>query len=505
MKIRSRLSFLVVLFVTFQVLAGIALAVQPTDLHRCQRTLLGARENAIREYQHGGIFQIADAASHRRIADIYRRSGTTKTLSGKIRRVTEDDLSVNLEKAAPSALEALAKAGRKELSKLYYFTSGAGLWTRGGRRVKALIPFNMAEFLTPDELRQFLDNADITSVGNPTEVLKAAKRKLQSGENIAEIADAIVQQRSQVLSSLIAKARSNLNAQNAIDLKYPNVAIYSALGQTYIPFDIWTGEQVHSVIGDYLNEFENTYMSKIFHEDAATDAKIKKALAKYIEESHARGETHLFGYQLGYHAFDPESLEPVMTSEAIGEGHGMAKAYLDKLGRTADLLADGKTTWVFENIEVMTDLAVAMGAHVQGGKLISVVLVPEKKGYKGGSPLLIDTGKGWNIELHEQDTLPAEFKAGNIFFNTNTLFADLRLSAPHNFGFELKPFGRQTVIRVKSNVGDITHGFPTAAIGGRIGEEYENLKSLRQLVENGPRLIKAYQARWFRDLQDIDF
>ena len=287
---------------------------------------------------------------------------------------------------------------------------------------------------------------------------------------------------------------------NPIDIKLSNVAINSERSNTYIPFDIWTSEQTHDAIRTYLSEFKSGFKKKIFHDDPVHDAKIKNAIQKYLKESDTRGETHVFGFQEGYHALDQATGAPVRETPLIGEGAGMAKDYLEKSGRAAELKRMGKKTWVFENIEVVTDLPLAMGAHSKTRKPVSVILVPQKEGYSGGSPFLVPKGSGHNLELHEMSALPKAFAEGNEFFNSNTIFQSLELPPPSNIGFEVKTFNGRKVVRVKMNAGDVTLDAPTAGIGGRIGVEYENFKNYKEFGQNGSKLIDTFRDIWARDV-----
>lgn len=453
-------------------------------------------------YSKQGYFVRATDAEHEKLGETFRSAGVIKPLQGEIERVKSSHLAVDLNRLAPEKLKQLRTEGRKELPKLYYFTSGAGLWSRGGGQVKALIPFNVKELLSPQEFALLSRSGDIANAADPQAVLKLAGRELKDGENAEKIAATLVEDSKRTLSSLIAKARANPEAITPIDMKLVNVAIQSDRASTYIPFDIWTSEQTHQPISDYLNEFRKTFRSKRFHPDHEVDAKIKMLLGNYLTVSGNRGETHLFGYQVGYHALDPNSATAVKNTATIGEGAGMAKSYLDESGRTRRLKEMGKSTWVFENIEVVTDLPVAMAAHARSKKPVSVILVPEKEGYKGGSPFLIkkEGAAQANLELHEQSALPPEFASGNEYFNSNTIFQSLDLAPPKNIGFEVKNSGTGKIVRAKMNAGDITQEAPTAGIGGRIGVEYENFKNYGEFGTNGPKLIDTFRRLWTQDL-----
>ena len=409
------------------------------------------------------------------------------------------DLAVDLNTASKKVLSQLLSTGRQGASRLYYFTSGAGLWSRGGGQVKALIPFNIKDLLTAEQFELLAKSGDIVNASKTEDVLKLAERHLKPGEDAEKVAAKIVEERRKILSDLIAHARRDRRALNPLDMKLVNVAQLSDQAKAYVPFDIWTSEQTHAAIQTYLAEFRGSYRNKVFHPDKAIDAKIKESLGRYLRESDKRGETHLFGYQVGYHALDPATGLAVAETVPIGEGAGMAKAYLEESGRARRLREMGKNTMVFENIEVMTDLSVGMGAHMSTKKPVSVILVPERAGYKGGSPFIVERNGKKSIELHEMSALPEEFATGNSYFNSNTIFQSLDLAPPKNIGFELKNQGGRKIARVKMNAGDITLEAPTAGIGGRIGIEYENFKNYLEFGENGQKLIDTYRNIWTRD------
>lgn len=147
---------------------------------------------------------------------------------------------------------------------------------------------------------------------------------------------------------------------------------------------------------------------------------------------------------------------------------------------------------MFQNIEVFDDLLLRLGAHVMAGKDVSVTLVPQKKGYAGGNPFLVD-GK---LRLLEQSAVPAELASGNEYFNANTIVQPLHARPPTTLGFEFKV--NNTQARAKQNAGDVTLALDTAGIGGRIGVEYENFKTYDEYRQNGSKTIATYQGIWAR-------
>jgi len=155
---------------------------------------------------------------------------------------------------------------------------------------------------------------------------------------------------------------------------------------------------------------------------------------------------------------------------------------------------------VFENIEVVSDMPALYASHLKGKNPVSVVLVPQKEGYAGGSPFLIKKGKGkFNLELLEGSVLPDEFKKGNDFFNSNTIFFSSKVEPVDEIAFELKE--QNTIARVKLNMGDITKYNDASGIGGRVGRdqkmvEYENFKSYDEYGDNGSWYMGLFQNSW---------
>jgi len=477
-------------------LSGLSAASAP---HPCVIESLASIQ-ARSTYGSAGYFAEASAEHHEVLGKAYREAGSVKKMTGNIQRVSAKDLETDLNRLAPAELGKLVEQGRKEMPKLYYFTSGAGLWSRGGGQVKALIPFNLKALLPEKDFERLVHAGNILNASKSEDVLKLAGRELRSGEELEYVAARILKERKRELGQLIDRARAHEKSLTPIDIKMVNAALQSERCGSYVPFDIWTSEQTHDAIQNYLADFAGGYSKKQFHPNPSFDARIKSALGKYVNESAKRQESHLFGYQVGYHALDLDG-KPVKGTPMIGEGAGMAKAYLEESGRAAQLKAMGKTTWVFENIEVVTDLPIGMAAHVKSGKPVSVILVPEKQGYKGGSPFLIERGGQKRLELHEMSALPEEFANGNSYFNSNTIFQSLELAPPKNLGFEVKNAGTGKIVRVKMNAGDITLEAPTSGIGGRIGVEYENFKNYGEFGQNGEKLIDTFRDIWARDIR----
>ena len=287
---------------------------------------------------------------------------------------------------------------------------------------------------------------------------------------------------------------------NPLSLEFVNTALASSLAETFIPLDFWTSEQTHAAVRDSLTRFKTGFGSMEFHPDAAIQARIRQALTDYFAQAQALGETHLFGYQVGFHAMDPETGAPLRDTPRIGKGAGELRASLDASGRSGVLQRMGKTHCVFDNIEVISDLARLLAAHDQSGRSASFVVVPQQG--NGGNPFLVAHPDGLvNFEVHEQSALPLEFATGNQFLNTNSMVwrfgtnPNPLSTEPMPQGFEVKG-GSRPHVRAKENAADGLQEWPTAALLGRLGPDYETFKTYRDYGRNGARLIATQQGRW---------
>jgi hypothetical protein len=420
--------------------------------------------------------------------DTLRAGDLSKAPMGEIKRVTTAELAVDLNQLDAPKAKALTALGAAHAPKFYYFTSGAGLWSRGGGQIKALVPLNLAELITPAAFDRLVQANQVVNAKSAADVLFIKTRDVLPGENVNAVAEALVGEARQEIEAILAPARSDPRALNPLAMKLVDVALASRKAKTYIPFDVWTSEQTQTAIADYLHAFKNNFRTLGFHPDPKVQATVVSALGKYFANAEAAGDTHLFGYQVGLPAMDATTGEPIAGTALIGEGAGRAKEYLDQSGRTAQLAARGKTTWMFQNIEVFDDVLMRLGAHATAGKDVSVTLVPQQKGYAGGNPFLVD-GK---LRLLEQSAVPAELAAGNAYFNANTIVQPLHARPPTQLGFEFKVNNTQT--RAKQNAGDVTLELDTAGIGGRIGVEYENFKTYDEYRQNGSTTIATYQS-----------
>lgn len=478
--------------------AGIANAVTVSQQRACRSLFLQLDARAYKT-SSGNFLRVA-LEQERELTKYYLttlRSNEKKTfVSQQVTRVTRQDLSLNFEGQSNASLDLLRKKSERHLKDLYYFTSGAGLWSRGGGQVKALIPYNIGNFLNPVQKAGLAAGIDVAKADSPQKVLELSKADRNYNKTEEEQAAELVLAAKVNVEKIVNIARNDPRALTSLDMKFVNVAILSHRANTFIPFDIWTSQQTHKPIFDYIQNFKNTYHQKIFHNNSNINVKIHQYLSNYFKKGEVLGETYIFGYQVGFNGIDPVTGLPVTNTAAIGEGAGMAKTYLDKSGRTAELQNMGKKYLLFDNIEVISEIDLVLGAHLSGQKAVSVLLVPQKNGYSGGSPFLFNKPWGKNLELYEMSALPEEYANGNEYFNSNTMIYSLEQKPVRILGFESKSENGVKFMRVKTNAADITQTQPTAGIGGRIGTDYVNFKSISEFFENGDQLIQTYQNIW---------
>jgi hypothetical protein len=417
-----------------------------------------------------------------------------------IKRVTHNNLH-DLSLMGINEINGLAREGFSHIEELSVVTSGAGLWSRGGGTVKALVPYNIARLLG-SEFQELSCLGKIVAAKSCEEILKVASfsMAIEAHSNIERKVLDIKSRAIAKIKKINSKTIFDFEAINSIDMKFVNLACAFIKTKKYVSFDIWTSEQTHQMIQCYVEWLRDNLYKKIFHHDPVVNNKIIFSLEKYFKKSRELGETHLFGYQEGLYALDVKTGVYNFDSPTIGKGAGSIIEYLENSGRMNVLRSYGKKTIVFENIEVVSDYAPLFASHRRSRKPVSVVLVPQKNGYIGGSPLLIKKPNGeWNIELHEQCVLNEKFKNNNDYFNTNTIFFSTEVKTPETISFELKD--QNTIARAKLNMGDITFNNSTHGIGGRLGHdqemvEYENFKSFDEYGENGEFYIRTFQNKW---------
>ncbi len=491
------------------------------DLNKGKKAVSQAtNSSSLTHAKHDGVFEIAQDEHLETITKQFledQKHGFQIQIEGQVHRVTQEHLTADFASLSERKLKQLRQEGIKKLrkaprtqhqkmlvskisphgydsfSRLHYFTSGAGLWSRGGGQVKTLIPLNISELVSKTDLETLITAGEIVSASSAEKALKAAglEHTNMSHADVVKLTD----NAKKVIDEIIKKAQRNKKALNIMDLKFADLAVLSKKSKSYIHFDIWTSEQTHEAIASYIKHLKKNLLKKTFHPDPKINRQIQEAMNDYFLAGEKLGETHLFGYQKGVYALDPHTGKPILGTVPIGEGAGMAKTYMDETGRTAELTSRGVENWVFQNIEVTSDIPLEYATHLRSKKPVSVTLVRTQKGYSGGSPYRITNGDKTSFQLLEGSAVSDELAKGNEYFNTNTIYHDINLDSANDIvGYEKKENGR--IVRVKQNAGDVTIKYDTALTGGRIGHEYENFKNYGEYVRNGPRQISLINERW---------
>jgi UTP--glucose-1-phosphate uridylyltransferase len=148
-------------------------------------------------------------------------------------------------------------------------------------------------------------------------------------------------------------------------------------------------------------------------------------------------------------------------------GHGDLSFALRKSGTLSKLRAAGVEHIYVSNVDNLAatlDPAI-IGAHLQGGKPITVEVADKAKGDKGGAPARVDGV----LQLVEGFRFPPAFDQDGIpVFNTNTLIIDL---AAIDRDFELswftvtKEVDGKKAVQFERLVGELTAFLPTQMLG----------------------------------------
>lgn len=457
----------------------------------------------------GGQFVRASAEHIEKLRTLFLEAAKTNfktTPNGTPSRFRFEDLALNFNGIGAAEKLGVLKDGLKGIAKTVLYTSGAGLWERGMNQPKALIPYNLVDLLPPARFDRLTKLSDINSAKTDADVLFIAGVKETS--DLAGDAARIREEAKAEAEQILSEVKKDPRSLNPLVMKFAKAATLSKASGSFVPLLVGTSEQTHAQIFDFYQQFRQDFANRPFHPDPKVQKEVASAMAEWFKMADEQGYEPIFGRQEGIKLLDEAGLE-VEGSQAIGEGAGSAKAYMDHAGLTKKFQEMGKDRWQFENIEVMTDQLGAAGAHERAGKRLSVMLVPQVKGYAGGNPFIVEKEDGRRfLELHEQSAVPAELAEGNAVFNTNTITMPLDLGAPENPGFEQKRGG----YRIKLNVGNITQDVQlkdtnataenvgTAGIGGEIGTAFENLKTYQEYALNGGTYVRTHQDLLARDL-----
>jgi UTP--glucose-1-phosphate uridylyltransferase len=144
-------------------------------------------------------------------------------------------------------------------------------------------------------------------------------------------------------------------------------------------------------------------------------------------------------------------------------GHGDLLSTLRASGALADFRkAGGKMLMVsnVDNLAATVDPRV-VGAHIRGGKSVTVEVVRKEPGDRGGIPARVDG----HLEIVEEFRLPVGFDGSQVpYFNTNTFVFDAA-AIDRDFELDWFPVRRkvdgQEAIQVERLLGQVTAFLPT--------------------------------------------
>jgi hypothetical protein len=416
--------------------------------------------------------------------------------------------NATLTPPAASRLSAkIAGLGYDGFSPLHWFTSGAGNWRRGGGLVKANLPLNLQQVVTPELWEEVvaLSNFVSSDHAHRRDIYGKAVAKQPSYLQYLHVQD--IEPAEKRMREIILEAKSSTVAINPLEAKLAQVAVLSAVTRRYIHFDVWSSRATHSEIQAALIDFKENYQYKLFVEDEALNSVIHDMIERYIAASELLNETHLFGYQVEVWPLSPDALNPQMLFDEAANGEGAGRAYtvMDVTGRRAQLKARGVQHWMFQNIEVLSmDLLAQYGAFLKLDKPVGVVVVPVKDGYTGGFPYVEEIDDGSLVRLYEGIGVPKELSASSPgdYFNTNTIFHSLDLNDVDSLDFEPNKPGRRggRVTLAKISLALLTHTNRTGLIGDDIGNGYQNFKYLTDYAKDGVATLQLFREALIREL-----
>ena len=465
-----------------------------------------------------------------------------------------DDLKVlrsinnthNLDNLPPNIAKILRSFKYNEgFGRTYLITSAGGAWSRGGNQIKALVPLNIADFITDEEkeillfadkvfksskdtdiLRTLLSNKESISIEfvmelyggdqdslrliqlikpivdeSPKSILqkelleKICSRTGVTVERIHNLALYAKQQLGTKVRPIIEKAQRSPRAINIIDLKLMAVAILSAITHSYYTLDFWTGEHNHQEIRNYIANFKQIYLSKCFSSDPAVNQQIHDALYNYLQASEQLHETFLFGYM---ELIPPIDIQRSSSDTVVWQDEGAIRnapgvnsiiEYLNSTGRIQQLRARGLDTLLFNNLEVLGAIHREIVAHrmvIEADPTVdgTFIFVEKQEGYTGGFAVVDAFGRKL---LLEQSQVSEDIRNNFTYFNANTLTISFDAVPSEEIGFETKEQG--AIARVKMNLGDLSHVNKTEIVLGAVIQNYINFKSFDHYINNGKKLI----------------
>jgi hypothetical protein len=433
--------------------------------------------------------------------------GATKTPSEFRNRSVEAWGANQTPPAAALLAKKIATLGYDGFSPLHWFTSGAGNWRRGGGLVKANLPLNLHEVLTPELWQEVVALSNFVSASHSQrrDIYGQAFRDRPSYLKYLHVQD--IEPAEKRMREIILEAKSNTVAINPLEAKLAQVAVLSAVTRRYIHFDVWTSRATHQEIRAALIDFKANYHYKVFVDDRGLNSTIHDMIESYIAASELLNETHLFGYQVEVWPLHPDASNPQMLFDEAANGEGAGRAYtvINTTGRRDQLKARGVQHWMFQNIEVLSmDLLAQYGAFLELNKPVGVIVVPQKDDYTGGFPYVEELDGSSLIRLYEGIGVPEQLRVGNPgdYFNTNTIFLSLDLNDVNSLDFEPNKPGRRggRVTLAKISMALLTHTNLTGLIGDDIGNGYQNFKYLTDYAKDGVATLQLFQQALIREL-----
>ncbi len=513
-----------------------------------------------------------------------RASGFQKSIIEGTRRLEEADLVHTIDMSTPKIMKHIsdlrtlkASNSTNNLSSLpiqisavlqrygynlgfgktYLFTSAGGAWSRGGNIIKAFVPLNISDFITPKE-RSILVFADgVFKSGKDTEVLKALLENKDNSDvpsefvlslcvgnsdcermlkDIKKVLDSIkakdkdasknltykeilmkIQIETGITPEDIRKLVKNVKAQlvtrtrpiiekyqfrpkaiNIIDLKILTAAIISALTHSYYVLDFWTGEHNHEYIKKYIEDFKNTYMTRTFSSDEQINAGIRMALYNYLQASEQLHETFLFGYMelippINY--TDSTEDEVLWIEDAISNAPGVSSIveYLQSTARIQQLERRGIDSLLFNNLEVLGFI------HRE---IVAYRNVTSKDPSVDGTFIFVpkspgDTGGFARVDARGRKLLLEQSqvpeKDRNDFLFFNTNTLIMRFGANPSTEIGFETKEYGTQARVKMNLGDLSHFNNTEIILGSKEQNYTNFKTFTHYLKDGKDFISGIE------------
>jgi|GEM_PF-4840979 len=416
----------------------------------------------------------------------------------------------NATKTPPAAAafsSKIASLGYDGFSPLHWFTSGAGNWRRGGGLVKANLPLNLHQVVTPELWTEVVALSEFVSADHThrRDIYGSAVANQPTYLKYLHVQD--IEPAEKRMREIILEAKSSTVAINPLEAKLAQVAVLSAVTRRYIHFDVWSSRATHNEIQTALVDFKANYHYKVFVDDRELNSVIHDMIERYIAASELLNETHLFGYQVEIWPLHPDATNPQMLFDeaANGEGAGRAFTVMNATGRRAQLKARGVEHWMFQNIEVLSmDLLAQYGAFLKLDKPVGVVVVPEKDGYTGGFPYIEDIDDSSLVRLYEGIGVPKELRSGGPgdYFNTNTIFHSLDLNDVASLDFEPNKPGRRggRVTLAKISLAHLTHTNLTGLIGDDIGNGYQNFKYLTDYAKDGVATLRLFRQALVREM-----